>query len=160
MKVNRKLTIKQLLNKLPFENKYLNEEVVKNLKNEGPEEVEMEFFQLAKYAINSEVLEEFKKRNLIPDAGALITYVLDNPKILEEKKYIGVQLEDNNYLTFDRWRGRRGVRCDRDGNGWYDGWVFGGVRKSSDPVTLGTSAVLEFLDTLELGIKNLRERLK
>ncbi len=87
LKVNRKLSIKQLLSKLPFENKYLNDKVVKSLKNEGPEEVEMEFFKPSKYLTNQEVLEEYKSRNLEPDLGALIKLLTQQPELLEEKNF-------------------------------------------------------------------------
>src|SRR5258708_20038975 len=108
LKVNRKLSIKQLLSKLPFENKYINDEVVENLKNEGPEEVDMELFKPSKYLTNQEVLEEYKSRNLEPDLGALIKLLTQQPELLEEKNYLGIQLRDNVFAYFCR---RGGGRC-------------------------------------------------
>jgi hypothetical protein len=129
MKINRKKTISELLDELNYK-KYINEDVLKTLKNEGAEEAEIEFFTLGKYASNKEVLKEYEKRNLVPDLGAIITYLIKNPTFLDEKKYIGVQLKDNIFVSFDRWDGGRGVLVDQSGRAWYDDAWFGGRRKS------------------------------
>src|SRR5258708_880592 len=154
LKVNRKLSIKQLLNKLPFENKYLNDKVVKSLKNEGPEEVEMEFFKPSKYLTNQEVLEEYKSRNLEPDLGALIKLLTQQPELLEEKIYIGIQLKDNIFASFFRLGDVRWVGVDRDASDWSVSDWFGG--RKLDSKTLGSSA-LELLDSIEKNLKELRK---
>ena len=140
LKVNRKLSIKQLLNKLPFENKYLNDKVVKSLKNEGPEEVEMEFFKPSKYLTNQEVLEEYKSRNLEPDLGALIKLLTQQPELLEEKNYLGIQLRDNVFAYFCRRGGGRCVCVGRVAVGWSGRSWFGG--RKLDSGKLGTSESL------------------
>lgn len=159
MKINRKLTIKQLLNRLPFENKYFNDEIVCSLKNEGPEEVEIEFFKLNKFASNQEVLDEFEKRRLVADAGALITLMLEQPDVLKEKKYIGLQLKDDTFLAFEVWAGERIVYCSRFDGGWRGGWVFGGVRKSLDSKSLDSS-ILGLLEEIEKLVKEVKSKIK
>lgn len=159
MKINRKLTIKQLLEKLPFESKYLDPEIVNSLKNEGEVEVELEFFNLGRYVSASELIEEYKKRNLIPDFGAVITYILRNPSILEEKKFISVQSEkDNIFVTFSRsFEDKRFVRCGRNGARWSGVWWFGG-RKVSENLDSGSSGslVLEHLENIERETKEIK----
>ncbi|HEX9503590.1 MAG TPA: hypothetical protein VF974_04700 [Patescibacteria group bacterium] len=154
LKVNRKLSIKQLLSKLPFENKYINDEVVENLKNEGPEEVDMELFKPGKYLTNQEVLEEYKSRNLEPDLGALIKLLTQQPELLEEKIYIGIQLKDNIFAYFYRSGGVRCVDVYRYADVWYGSSWFGG--RKLDSKTLGSSA-LELLDSIEKNLKELRK---
>lgn len=141
MKVNRKKTIKELLDQLGYK-QYINESVLKTIKNEGEKEVEVEFFNLGKYATNLEVLEEYKKRNLVPDVGALITYLIENPQMLDKKYYIGVEMENNVFVSFLRWGDEHGVSVGQSDRGWRDeAWV-GGRRKSS---TLETSELSETL---------------
>ena len=159
MKINRKLSIEKLLNKLPFENKYLDEEVVSSIKNEGPDETEVEFFKLDKYATNEEVLKEYDNRGLTPDAGAVITLLTKSPEVLDEKPYIAVQLEDNKFVAFGRGGGGRRVDSFRYGRGWIARYWLAGrrVRKSSDTLTLSSS---ESFDPLVLEITYAGKRYK
>ncbi len=160
MTINRNLTIQQLLNQLPFENKYLNEKVVKSLTNEGPTDGEIEFFKIEEVLSSHEVLAEYQKRKLVPDLGALLTYLIAHPEVLNDKQNIAIQLPDNNFAHFDRGVGDgRCVRVDRCSSDWDVGRWFGGRKVSQPSDARSLDPVLEFLDTLELGIKNLREKL-
>lgn len=161
MKINRNLTIKQLLKKLPFEYKYINKDVVASLKNEGDKEVEIEFFKLDKWVSSSELTQEYKKRNLSPDFGAVISYVLDNPKILNEKGDIAIQNAENIYVTFSRrFDDERDVYCYRLNDGWGGIWWFGGVRKSGSGKSGDlASLVSEHLEIIKKEIKSIEELL-
>lgn len=139
MKVNRTKTIKQLLDELEYK-QYINEDVLKTIKNEGDKDVKVEFFNLGKYTSNAKVLKEYEKRNLTQDLGAVITYLIENPKTLDEKKYIGVQMKDDVFVFFDCWSGERGVIVGQGDVGWDGSAWFGGRRKSS---TLSNSELSE-----------------
>lgn len=139
MKTNRKSTIKELLKILNYK-EWLDQSVLATLKNEGEKEVELEFFKLDKYVSISELQKEYESRNLSPDLGATIQYLIKNPKVLDEKKYIGVQMEDNKYATFSRHVDERGVYVYQNVYDWRGGWWFAGVRKSSETKALGTNS--------------------
>lgn len=139
MKVNRTKTIKQLLDELEYK-QYINEDVLKTIKNEGDKDVKVEFFNLGKYTSNAKVLKEYEKRNLTQDLGAVITYLIENPKTLDEKKYIGVQMKDDVFVSFHCWDGEREVDVGQGDGVWDDLAWFGGRRKSS---TLSNSELSE-----------------
>ena len=155
MKINRKKTIKKLISELGY-TKYINNAVLETLKNEGDTEVEVEFFKVGKYISLPELIKEYKKRGIVPDIGAVIQYLKENPETLDDKKWIAVQLEDNSCVFFDRWSGERGVDVDRSGYGWRDYWWFGGVRKSSALGNSELSEPLPFEMPKELIINNVR----
>lgn len=161
MKINRKQTIKQVIDSLKFEYQYINPDV--RVPNQGAEEIksiDIEFFNLGKYATNQEVIDEYQKRGLEPDVFAVIQYLKENPKELEEKKWIAVKLGREDYLTFNRdFFDERHVNCNRINSFWDGGWWFTGVRKSLDTRELGTSwsRILGHLDKVELEIKEIRK---
>jgi hypothetical protein len=128
MKIDRKKSIEQLIKKLGYK-EYIDENILKTLKNKGPKEGEIEFFTLGKYVSNTELLKEYETRGLTPDLGATITYLIENPQVLDEKKYIGIQLEDNSFAAFFRWDDGRYVYVRRIGHVWFDFWWFIGVKK-------------------------------
>lgn len=157
MKINRKKSISELIDELGYK-KYINEDALKTIKNKGEKEVEVGFFTLNKYVSNSKLLKEYKTRNLIPDVGAVFTYLIKNPKTLDDKKHIGVQIEDNVYAIVSHWGVERGVYVDRVGDDWSDNWWFGGVRKvGTQP--LKSSELLE-LESLVLRVEKLEEKLQ
>lgn len=96
----------------------------------------VEFFTLGRTVTNDEVLDEYKRRGLVPDVLAVIAYLKENPKFLDKKKYIGIQLNEDNHVTFYHGDGVRGVLVGRGDVVWNDSWLFGGVRKSLDTRTL------------------------
>lgn len=142
MKVNRNQTIKELIKKLGYK-EYLNEDVLAELKNEGEKNVDVEFFKLGKYISPSDLLKEYETRKLIPDVGAVVTYLIENPNVLDEKEWIGVQLADNAFAAFDRWGGGRKVYVYRDDRDWNDYWWFSGAKKQS----FNTPQSIEVLET-------------
>lgn len=152
-KVNRKKSISKLIDELGYK-KYTNEDIVKTLRNEGEKEVEIEFFKLEKYVTNSELLKEYETRNLTPDVGAIISFLIENPKKLYENKYIGVQIENNCYANFCVWLDGRKVGVNRNDLDWSDWWWFAGVRKFS-PQNLEPQNSLETLPLLLNDLKSL-----
>ncbi len=163
MKINRKQTLKQAISSLGYK-EYLNDKVVESIKNTGNKNVEVEFFTLSKYVTIQKVLDEYKKRGLIPDPFAVIQYLKENPEFLDKKRYIGVQLTDNRFVTFHRLLGERDVNCGRSDHDWLDLWWFAGVRKSGTE-KLGNSVldvplILSHLNTLEREIKQIRKLVK
>lgn len=131
-KSKTKMTLEQQIKTLGFEDNYIDLDVVKEIKDPKTKG-EIEFFQMGKTATNQEVLNEYEKRGLIPDPFVFIKYLKKNPKILDEKKYIGIQLENSIYVAFDGWDGERRVGRGRSDGGWGGGWWFAGrrPRKSS-----------------------------
>lgn len=157
MKINRTLTIKELIDKLGYK-QYLNEEVVKTLKNTGPKIGEIEFFKLNKTTTVSEVEKEYQTRNLVPDLGAVLACLIENPKMLDEKNWIGVQMEDNCFATFDRWDGERRVNVLRYDDRWDGNYWFAGRRKSSEFEPSPSSETLSLDLPDELIINNVKYR--
>lgn len=159
MKINRKKSIRELINELEskgFKKWYINDEVLDSLENKGPKTGEVEFFNLGKYATNSEVIQEYEKKGLEPDIGAVLTHLISKPSEVDDK-WIAVQMPDNSYVYVFRGSGVvRVVFVHRFDRGWGDGWWFAGRRKSSKLETKTS------LDTLPLvleinGIKYRRD---
>lgn len=142
MKINRKQTIQQAVDSLKYESVYINPDV--KIPNIGPKDIELEFFTLGKDATNDEIRAEYEKRGMVPDFFATIAYLKEHPEVLEEKKYIGIQLEGNCCAIFRRWDGRRSVRVRQRGSGWGGHWWFPCRRKSLElelPNTSGTQSL-------------------
>src|SRR5258708_16975952 len=99
----------------------------------------MEFFKPSKYLTNQEVLEEYKSRNLEPDLGALIKLLTQQPELLEEKIYIGIQLKDNIFAYFYRSGAVRCLDVYRYADVWYGSNLFGS--RQLDFKTLGSLAL-------------------
>ena len=157
--VNRKQTIGQAIDSLGYDTKYINSDVAKTLKNKGPKTVEVEMFTLGKEATNEEVRQEYDKRGLVADPFATIALLKKQPALLEEKKYIVVQLEGNDYIAFGRWL-ERYVYCRRLVSGWFGRWWFAGrkISKSLDSRSLGSSESLETWPLEELEINGVKYR--
>jgi len=136
--------LQKLLDSLNYGSTYIadNFEIPPKGKTKG----KVELFTLGEYATTEEVKQEYENKGLVPDLYAVIAYLKDNPDVLEEKEFIGVQLERNNYCMFDRWDVRRRVYCLRYVNDWYDNGWFAGVRKSSDTGKLGTRKAEDMTD--------------
>jgi hypothetical protein len=85
----------------------------------------VEVFTVGKYITNAELIEEYKKRDLIPaDLKAILS-------VEKEHDYIATIWDGNCYAAFSQWGdGERGVRVGRVGGGfWIDSWWFVGLRK-------------------------------
>lgn len=137
------MNLQQKIKSLGFKYEYIDDEVADSIKSSGITG-EVELFKLNRYATPAELQTEYEKRGLVPDFFAVIDWMKENPKELDEKKYIAVQQSDNSDLTFNRWDDGRRVSCGRDGHGWRVGWWFSGVRKLPlETGKLGASGVLD-----------------
>ncbi len=114
--------------------------------------------------------EEMLKRcgNDMADQEDLEYYLAHQDEI--PKEYRDNYLIFGNYTKLYSHVDRRVAYLDWGGDSWILRWdwlgnVFRGddlvvrARKSLEPQILGSKDILEFLDTLELGIKKLREKL-
>lgn len=143
MKINRKKSIKSLITDLGYK-EYLDQDVLKTLKNKGEVNVEVELFTLGKYVTNEQLTVEYASRNLTPDVGAMLTYLIENPAILDKKTWIATGLSNSSYVSVDRWGGERLVSVSQRGGYWGVDWWFAGVRK----VSAEGSATVPSSDTL------------
>ncbi len=128
MKVNRQQTIQEAIKSLKFEFSYSSPGL--KCENKGEEDVEVEFFKLDKDSTNQEVLEQYKKRNLMPDPFSVIEYVKQKPEVLKEKVFIAVQMENDNYVTlYHELFGHRFFNfCYHHVHFWNCNWWFAGIR--------------------------------
>jgi len=115
--------------------KYVDSEVLATMPvGQGPEEVELTYFKLSRFASPKEVAAEFESRNMDPDPQAQAADNEQHPAFADEHPN-GTQwnLDGNtsSFLTFLRWHGKRRVYCYRYGNNWGGYWWFAGVRKIS-----------------------------
>ncbi|HSX24645.1 MAG TPA: hypothetical protein VLG69_01630 [Candidatus Andersenbacteria bacterium] len=119
---------------------YLNDSVVETMPKEEGEEADVCFFEPepSEYTrpgfINDDDLQKaLERRGLVHDPIAVAAANEEDPAFAD-KHPNGTQWKDANgkwcYATFRRWRDERRVDVFRGGNGWGDGWLFAGVRKS------------------------------
>ena len=145
---------------LGYDNEYINEKVAKSIK---PSKIKgtIEFFKLDRIVSTSELIEEYEKHGLVPDAFAFIDYLKENSEILDEKEYIALQYPDNSYLRFNRWDGERYVYCSRFDHYWSGFWWFSGVRKSGtrNRGALDSKAI-RLLDDLEKQVDEMNIKIK
>jgi hypothetical protein len=113
----------------------VDREVVKLMPRGEGEEVEICFFNLARYISDEDLAREYELRGLAPDPYAQAAVNEADPAFADEHRN-GTHWKGRDgtwyYVAFARWRGKRGVRCNRrDILGWGEFWWFGGVRKQS-----------------------------
>jgi hypothetical protein len=112
--------------------KYIDNKVLATMPfGQGPEEVELQYFKLGRFASPKEVAAEFESRNMDPDPQAQTRDNEADPAFADEHPN-GTQwnLDGNiaSYLTFNRdFDDERYVDCDRFDSGWDDYWWFAGV---------------------------------
>lgn len=120
----------------------------------------IEFFRLDRQISNKELEAEYENRDLQPaNIASLCAYDIENPKKIDEMKWVASCWKDSNsfnFVAFSRWDGERGVGVNRNDFGWDDGWWFAGLRKFSP----SSSETMNSLDTLNLefieSLKNLK----
>ena len=112
--------------------KYANPESVECMPRGKGKKVRMGFFKLSRFASDDEVAREYELHGLKPDPYAQAKVNQVDPAFADSRPN-GCHWKDArgrwHYAAFNRWVGRRRVDVNRNGNGWNDGWWFGGVRK-------------------------------
>ena len=85
----------------------------------------VEVFTVGKYITNTELIAEYKKRDLIPaDLKAILS-------VEEQHDYIATIWDGNCYAAFSQWGGDgRSVFVDSYDGVWNDDWWFAGLRKT------------------------------
>ena len=133
VRVNRKRTAQETLD-ATRRVQYVNAEVLATMPvGSGPEEVELHYFNLGRFATDKERDCEYKRRGLEPDPQAQADDNAADPSFAD--KYPNASGWGNHcYIAFDCWIGvSRNVNCNRDDGGWNGEWWFAGVRKVSPP---------------------------
>ena len=112
----------------------------------------VEVFTIGKYITNAELIEEYKKRDLIPaDLKAILS-------VEREHDFIATIWDGNCYAAFLQWDvDERNVRVRRfDGHVWHGNWWFAGLRKTGTQ-TSDTKHLPSDTQNLELRVKKLEE---
>ncbi len=139
VKVDRSRTPQQALD-ATGRKQYITRSVVDAMprtKTEGIEEVDFYLFRPRPEAIVNGVISckaleaEFAFNSLKPDPIAQAAFNEQNPEFAHTQPN-GTQWRDKDnkfcFAAFFRIGGAPCVNVNRDGSGWDDGWVFGGVR--------------------------------
>ena len=112
---------------------YVNDSILATMPvGNGPEEVELEYFKMGRYATNEEVEQELKRRGLTQDPQAQMADNEHNPAFADEHPNGCFWDRDgkmSSFATFRRWGDDREVYVDRYGTYWDDHWWFAGARQ-------------------------------
>ena len=113
--------------------KYVDSVIVDTMPvGDGPEEVELTYFRIGRYASDAEVDAEFETRRLVPDPQAQAADNEADPSFADSHPNVTHwKLPKGGYgfVSFDQGD-ERYVNCLRYGNLWNDDWWFAGRRKS------------------------------
>jgi len=132
-KVDRSRTPRQALDATGRNIYFCDDAVLATAPMEGPEEVDVYFFDLDYDPTTAQLVAEYDKRGLKPDFAAQAA-VNEADTAFADERPNGLQwdLQENgvaSYAAFDRWGGGREARVYRDDDGWSRCCRFGGVRK-------------------------------